>query len=70
MKRPEEIIADKILSRELKDRRRNKATKREYSILSDSQIKRVSSTEIPFSSLSGNQRRMVRDNNEDLPEPD
>lgn len=55
---PEELerLADELLKKYLKDRRKNKSKLDEYPILSPSQLKRRQAIEIPYSSLSEKQR--------------
>jgi hypothetical protein len=51
--------ADKLLGGYLKSKKRNKVASEEYPILSDSQLKRRRSKEIPMSSLSRRQAHKV-----------
>jgi hypothetical protein len=55
MKSELEMQADQILAQDLKNKKRNKSRSLEYSFLSDSQLARRRSKEIPFSSLSRKQ---------------
>lgn len=48
--------ADEILADELKSKKKNKSSMNEYPILSDSQLKRRRSKEIPYSNLSIRQK--------------
>jgi hypothetical protein len=61
-----EALADNLLRKELKDCSRNKSTKTEYPILSESQISRRQSMEIPYSNLTPRQRLTARYKNYDL----
>lgn len=51
-----ERLADHLLEKYLKDKRKNKSRLEEYPILSKSQLKRRQMMEIPYSNLSEKQR--------------
>lgn len=61
-----EALADNLLRKELKDNSRNKSSKTEYPILSESQISRRQSMEIPYSNLTPRQRLTARHKNYDI----
>jgi len=56
-----ELLADELLSDFLKDTKKNKMRTSDCPILSDSQLKRRASMEIPFSNLRLNQRIELKD---------
>lgn len=58
-----EELANHLLSKDLKDRRKNKSQITEYPILSPSQLKRRHSMEIPYSNLSDKQKLDCRTKN-------
>jgi hypothetical protein len=60
-----EELADNLLSGDLTEKRKNKVKTAEYPILSDSQMRRRQSREIPLSNLSGKQRLECRTKNLD-----
>ena len=60
--------ADELLAPYLKAKKKNKSAKEEYPILSDSQLKRRRSKEIPFSNLSLKQKEKTEAGPEDQDE--